>query len=644
MLLSKLSISSLFFVVFSLTSVCAQQTKRFPFEQEGLTITQAAAHLLNRFTYGAKPGQVDEVVNMGLEKWFEQQLNGGLPDDSLQLRIAGFDALSLSNTEVIRAFPKPLQVLRMAAADGIIPKDSVMKIDNKTYRERLAAYIKQKNIRQQADFFRQFIDQRILRAAYSNNQLQEVLTGFWFNHFNVSMTKKTASLFIPSYERDAIRPYITGKFEDMLMATAKSPAMLLYLDNFSSTANSENLLNPKKQQSIKKLSQKDTVQNDPAKALTIQKLKRVKANQGLNENYAREVMELHTLGVDGGYTQKDVTEAARILTGWTIYPIEQGYNPSLRRLIDAVGEQQLIDEGYVREGDFMFALNHHDYKEKTVLGKRFPALQGYQEGITLLKLLAHHPSTATFISRKLATYFVADDPPQSLINKMAQTFTEKEGNIKAVLMTMVYAPEFWNKNTFRAKIKSPFELAISAVRALDANVEYPYQLYGRMDKMGQKIYYYQAPTGFPDKAQYWINTGALLNRMNFGLDIATQRLRGVQVDLLKLNHYHEPESAADALNTYAALLMPGRDMGPTIKRLAPLLTQQGLDQKLEAAVKKISGKNKETDQSNDLMVVENDLTASPPKAIKKNNRELTGLNMLAQVVGIILGSPEFQRK
>ena len=227
-----------------------------------------------------------------------------------------------------------------------------------------------------------------------------------------------------------------------------------------------------------------------------------KKQGGLNENYAREVMELHTMGVEGGYTQNDVTQAAMVLTGWT-----------------------------VKDATFYFAPRRHDQREKTVLGKHFVPNGGYQEGVELLEILAHHPATAKFISNKLATRFVNDHPSGQLVGKMAKTFSNTDGDIRQVMITMVTAPEFWTADAVREKTKSPFELAMSAVRSFHAEIEQPYQLYNWVSKMGQKFYYYQAPTGFPDRGQYWINTGSLLNRMNFGLAFASQRIPGVKVKL-----------------------------------------------------------------------------------------------------------------
>jgi uncharacterized protein (DUF1800 family) len=493
---------------------------RFPYRQAGLTERQAAAHLLSRFTYGATPGQVDAVVQQGLENWWAQQLGADLPDDSLEGLIRPYDALQLTNEQVVNEYPRFGQVARMAIRDGVVNKDSV-KTDRKEYREMVREYMTEKGYKPEQDLFRQFICQKILRAAYSNNQLQEVMTDFWFNHFNVSITKNDCAEFIPAYERDVIRPNSLGKFGDLLLKTAKSPAMLYYLDNFSSAAPL-----PDGQQ-MEDSAVTMAIAGKGADSETVAQVRQFRKSRGLNENYAREVMELHTLGVDGGYTQQDVTQAARVLTGWTVYPM----NENAKRFITRFNPDQLARRGFVHEGDFLFNANRHDKGEKTVLGHVFPAGGGYEEGVELMQMLAHHPSTARFICRKIAVRFVSDDPPQSLIDKMAKTFLEKDGDIRQVLITMVTAPEFWSPAAIREKTKSPFELAIGAVRSLRAEIDQPYPLYTWITRMGEKKYYYQAPTGFPDKGAYWINTGSLMNRMNFGLALATGRVPGVRVDL-----------------------------------------------------------------------------------------------------------------
>ena len=625
-----------------------------PYKQAGLTERQAASHLLSRFTYGATPEQIDEVVKTGLDKWFEQQLKGGLADDSLNKMLGKYDAINLTNEQVANTFPKGAQILRMAIKDGYINKDSVnKKEDKKEYRDQLQGYMQKKGFRPQQELFRQFINQKILRATYTNNQLQEVLTDFWFNHFNVSITKNDCAEFIPAYERDVIRPNVLKDFETLLLATAKSPAMLMYLDNFSSAADNNNANDNNNLQ--KRIQQR--MEQKIGDSNVVNKLKQAKKAQGLNENYAREVMELHTLGVDGGYSQQDVTQAARVLTGWTVYPLsDYGYGSAMKNIINRLGEDKLEQRGFVHDGDFLFAANRHDNGEKKVLGKTF-ANGGYEEGVQLLKMLAHHPSTAKFISKKLAVRFVNDNPSEALINKMAKTFTEKNGDIKEVLITMVSSPEFWNKEALREKTKSPFELAVSAVRTLHAQIDQPYQLYQWVSRMGQKMYFYQAPTGFPDKGQYWINTGALLNRMNFGLALASGRIPGIKVDLLSLNSRHEPESAASALTTYSKLVMPERDLNETVKRLTPLLNDPDLVKKVDAAAgKTVNKESMDAENDNAMMMDDAKQKNMKEKINKKNNikkgdlnyaamQSATGNNtMLAQVVGIIIGSPEFQRK
>ncbi len=685
----SISLITLFFGVllvsfFNGTSLPVK-TYTFPYRHAGLTERQAAAHLLDRFTYGATPGQVDEVVKMGLENWFEQQLDGNLPDDTLQHRLTGYDAVNLNNEQVLKEFPQGFVVQQMAIKDSVISKDSVGKaVNKKAFNDTLQAYMKRKGFRSDQELYKQFISQKILRAAYTNNQVHEVLTDFWFNHFNVSLTKSECSEFIPAYERDVIRPNVLGKFDQLVLASAKSPAMLYYLDNFTSvgppppppvkpTAKPIQVASKPSEPAMGMMMGDDAKpkpQSDKAGATsmmmmmdataakpqkpTVKTLTVVKNVTGLNENYAREVMELHTLGVDGGYTQSDVTQAARVLTGWTIYPISSyGYGSAMKGLVTKIGENNLAAKGFVHEGDFLFTPTRHDKGEKIVLGHQFAAnpepTSGYDEGVTLLEMLAHHPSAAKFISRKLAVRFVNDNPPPSLINKMAKTFLQQDGDIKQVLITMVTSPEFWNKKSVRQKTKSPFELAISSVRGLNANITKPYELYNWISRMGQKMYYYQAPTGFPDKGQYWINTGSLLNRMNFGLALATQRIPGVSVNLVTLNNNHEPESAEAALYTYSKIIMPERNLDKSIKQLSPLLNQPDLAAKVDAAAVKSPAPQVSLAPIGDMTMTgplpkEKKPTPLPDPVKTLAMQQAANKNMLAQVVGIIIGSPEYQRR
>jgi len=524
---------------FAQTSHSSEPRIKMPYKKTGLDSRQAAAHLLSRFSFGATPGQVDEVVSMGLDKWLKQQLNADLPDDEVNKRLEGYNTLDLDNSTIVNTYLNPGQLIRVLIMQHLIDKDSLQSAGRKEYQDKLHTLMVQAGYKPMQDLQRELINQKIIRAAYGQNQLKEVLTDFWFNHFNVSLTKNQCEQYIQTYERDAIRPNVLGNFETMLVATAKHPAMLEYLDNASSVSNNNELVRKQEnniQQLRSKLQLRKMNNNDTTGEAGMRLMEQVmnaQKRQGLNENYAREIMELHTLGVDGGYTQKDVTEVARALTGWTPAPL---YNNGIaKKITDIAGEERMKKQGFVHEGDFLFRANRHDQGEKTILGRRFPANGGYQEGMEILHMLATHPSTAKFIAAKLANRFVCDTPATALVNRMADAFLQTNGNIKAVLITMVNSPEFWDQKALREKVKSPFELAISAIRATNADIQQPFQIYAWCMKMGQRFYFYQAPTGFPDKAGYWINTGSLLNRMNFGLAFATEKIPGVKLNLAALN-------------------------------------------------------------------------------------------------------------
>ncbi len=595
------SILVISFLMLSATAFFSQKTTdKFPYKDAGLTERQAAEHLLSRFTFGVRQGDIDAAVNMGLEKWFSQQLQGNISDQDVDKRLESYTALRMSNQQIVEQFPLGAQLRNRAIKDGLIDKNNVgddkSKL-NEVYKQLSAKY----GIQHAKELERQTVNQKVIRAIYSKNQLHEVLTDFWFNHFNVFMGKNQSTQFVMAYERDAIRPNVTNKFKDLLMATTRSPAMLTYLDNFLS-------------------SKEDDFESGP-------KMKNNKRPKGLNENYAREIMELHTLGVDGGYTQADVLNAAKILTGWTIYPMRRkGEENKIANLLDKIGEDRLASRGFIHEGDFLFASTRHESGTKMVLGKVYDQ-GGYAEGVALLNDLASHASTAQFICKKIATRFVSDEPDQKLVNIMTKTFTETDGDISKVLLTMVSSLEFWNGNSLRQKTKSPFEYAISAVRSLNADVKFPMPLANWITKMGQKVYYYQAPTGFPDKGQYWINTGSLLNRMNFGLDLAGRKIGGIQFDIEGLLDHKEPESARDAIDKYAHIMLPERNTESTVSRLMPLVSDPDFSEKVVKA-------NKNNKNNNDY--IEED--AITTDLMTQNNQTL------AQVIGILIGSPEFQRK
>lgn len=618
---------------------------KMPYKKAGLTQQQAAAHLLNRFSFGIQPGQVEEVVKTGLDKWLQQQLDADLPDTELERRLQAFESLNLSNEKIVNTYLTPAQVIRVAIRNKLIPADSINNADRQKYREQLRLIQEKEGFKPVQELHRQLINQKVVRAVYSNNQLKEVLTDFWFNHFNVSLTKGQSQQYVMTYERDAIRPYVLGSFKEMLLSTAKHPAMLEYLDNALSVSN-DNERTRRQQNNAMLRAARERVEarlsdtSMPGGAL-VQQAVAARRTQGLNENYAREVMELHTLGVDGGYAQKDVTEVARALTGWTVKPMYK--EGPARQLVENLNATQLERRGLMIEGDFLFRGDKHDENPKSILGKQFNGKDGYKEGVQVLEMLAAHPSTAQFIATKLARRFVADEPSSGIIQSLAKTFQETGGNIKAMMITMVNHPDFWSKNALREKVKSPFEFSISALRATKAEVMQPYQIYNWCTKMGQRFYYYQAPTGFPDRANFWINSGSLLNRMNFGLALATQKIPGVRMNLLALNDNHEPESADDALRIYSKLLLPERNQEENIKRLTAMISDAQVEQKINEAASKIK-----TEMVEDEMEGQE---ARRQEARNKEGKKIQGINTMsktaatvAQVVGIIIGSPEFQRK
>jgi uncharacterized protein (DUF1800 family) len=343
---------------------------------------------------------------------------------------------------------------------------------------------------------------KVFRALESNRQLEEVLVDFWFNHFNVDLAKNVAQtqnllhLLIGSYERDAIRPHVLGHFKDLLLATARHPAMLYYLDNWESIAPGAFDVGP----FAPNRGPLNGVLNIPSPLSRLA--------HGLNENYGREVMELHTLGVHGGYTQDDVIAVARCFTGWTV---RDTTNP-----------------------EFVFAPFMHDFGEKIVLGHKIAAGGGEQDGLQAIDILAHHPSTARFISRELAQRFVADDPPQALVDRMAQTFTKTDGDLRAVLETMFTSPEFFSEGAWQAKVKSPFEMVVSAVRATGGETSDAFTLVEKIADLGEPLYNKLEPTGYPNTGDAWLSTVGLLGRMNFSTALAAGQVPGVALDPSRL--------------------------------------------------------------------------------------------------------------
>ncbi len=415
-------------------------------------------------------------------------------------------------------------------------------------------------------------ESKLLRDIYSERQLDEVMTDFWYNHFNVFVGKGPDRYMITAYERDVIRPHALGKFKDLLIATAKSPAMLFYLDNWQSIGpNSEIALYGPGGLRMRRNGRGPRFRPQPRPA---------KNRSGLNENYAREVMELHTLGVDGGYNQKDVTELAKVLTGWSIEQPQRG-------------------------GDFKFNERAHEPGNKNVLGHKVGD-RGEREGVEMLEMLAHHPSTAKFISRKLAMRFVSDNPPQSLIDKMADTFKKKDGDIREVLKTMFNAPEFWSQEAYRAKVKTPLEFVASSVRASGVDIQNALPLVQFLNRMGMPLYGMQPPTGYSMKADAWVNSSALLNRMNFALTLGSGKLPGTSLDQQALVHGASPPDPEAALAVLETDILAGDVSAQTHQVLLKQLNDPKVTQR------KFDDPNR------------------PPN--------------YGAIAGLIMGSPEFQRR
>src|SRR5258708_6352140 len=518
-----------------------------------LATDEAILHALNRLGYGPRPGDVERVRQMGLAKWIEQQLNPNSIDDrALTARLENFPTLTMSTSRLLEEYPQPKQAEKQAAKQAqaeqrgsdaaattiakdmqqsrrpapneeaatdsgappatlSVPSDlnapAPMKQDPSVSNAATPGASKRDVLggpdpnavpRAIADDSKR--PQRVIeelgmakvgRAIYSERQLQQVMDDFWFNHFNVFAGKGEDRWYLTSYERDVIQPHAFGKFKDLLTATAKSPAMLFYLDNFLSadprTADRQAAERAMRQQMRRGGLGRP---RPPSPQPQGQAKKNVR---GLNENYGRELMELHTLGVDGGYTQKDVTEVARCFTGWTIDKPRQ--NP-----------------------EFKFDERLHDPDPKFVLGKKIHA-GGMKDGEQVIELLARHPSTAKFISTKLARRFVSDNPPPALVERMAKTFESSDGEIRAVLKTMIYSPEFWSRAAYRAKIKTPFELVVSTVRALETEVDTPMPLVQWTGRIGEPLYQCQPPTCYSHKANPSGNPEALRNRLNFTLPL-----------------------------------------------------------------------------------------------------------------------------
>ncbi len=467
-------------VLAATTLLASEPNSAVPKKPDDATIQ----HVLNRLAFGPRPGDVERIRASGLARYIDQQLHPErIADAQMAERLNSFETLNASSRELARNYYLPAQLARQQAKNSNASNPSMTTDRPPRTPEQMELARKERTV------LFELSQQKILRAAYSERQLEEVMVDFWFNHFNVFAGKGPTQQYVTEYERDAIRPHVLGKFRDLLGATAKSPAMLFYLDNWQS-------VDPDAQQ--RRFGGRAGRRLPPAEMNPNQQRPR----RGLNENYARELMELHTLGVDGGYTQEDVVNVARAFTGWTIDQPRQG-------------------------GGFRFEPRLHDAQDKVVLGHKIKA-GGQSDGEQVLDILAAHPSTAKFIATKLVRRFVSDAPPRALVDRAAKKFQESGGDIREVVRLIVTSPEFFAPAALRAKVKTPFEFVVSAIRSTDSDVKAGEQLVQSLRQLGMPLYMCQPPTGYADTADAWVNTGSLLNRMNFAVQLVNGRMRGVQ--------------------------------------------------------------------------------------------------------------------
>ncbi|HET6142121.1 MAG TPA: DUF1800 domain-containing protein [Candidatus Acidoferrales bacterium] len=607
---------------------------------EGLTDDEAILQALNRLGFGPRPGDIERLKKIGLQKWVDGQLHPDSIDDSaLNARLERFPTLKMSTAKLFDEFPEPRVAARregitveeyrkeqqehlraavqgspqgdasLAPAQTDIQKADALHmpdfdaVDNDLnanpakgkgtgkgqggFGNRMVNY-------EQIKFPQRVVAElsmaKMTRAVYSERQLQEMMVDFWYNHFNVFAAKGADRWLITEYERDAIRPNAMGKFRDLLGATAKSPAMLFFLDNWLSA---DPVAWQKMQQQMlarrqmrggafgtpRFPHQSPMPADDPNNPNTNANAKQ-KQERGLNENYGRELMELHTLGVDGGYTQDDVVNVAKAFTGWTIKQPR-------------------------REAEFFFDDRLHDNSMKTVLGHQIHA-GGMHDGEQVLDILARDPHTAHHISYEIAQRFVSDNPPAALVDRMAQTFLKSDGDIREVLHTMIYSPEFWAKDSIRTKIKTPFELVASATRAVGGDTEIPLMLVQWTSRIGQPLYQCEPPTGYSDQADAWVNTGALLTRMNFSLALTSNKIRGVTVNADTLFGNDTAKNPHATLDHAILLLLGGS---------ATQQTRDTLEKQLD-----------------DPQILQANLD-DPVKSVN-----------VPVIAGLVLGSPEFQRR
>ena len=585
--MSALSRATLFIAVLLLSGL-ARAPLAYAQEDEAADRNRAvhrAVHLLQRATYGPRPADVDAVLSAGIDDWLDLQLHPERIDDSgLEPLLARAPVASMSLPELLTQFPpgQVLQPVRQLAQGNTLPA-----IERRRLRRELGEHGAGRIVADLAAA-------RLTRAVYSARQLEEMMTAFWFDHFNVFWGKGNTRWLVPDYERSAIRPHVFGKFEDMVLATARHPAMLFYLDNFQSSA-PDSSLQARESRDVNAQRLRRMPARARQRAQQRMEEQQRRRRPGLNENYARELMELHTLGVDGGYTQTDVIAVARILTGWTFSQGDRDMRQARASYED--GRLILPEIDYDQAYRFRFRPEVHDAGQKTVMGHVFEVGGGQEEGVELIRMLARHPSTARHVATQLATRFVADEPPAALVDHLADVFLATEGDLREVTRALFTSDEFYDPAAVRNRVKSPFLLVTSTLRMTHGRMPNARVLTEPLRSLGEAPYQAEPPTGYPETSAQWAGSGAMLTRMNFATSYATGQLQGVG---------------------------PGgnRLFGEVRERGGDVLS--GLMDALLPAV----------DHSGLMTVIQEDLQANPPAGERAG-----GLRVLS----LILGSPHFQR-
>ena len=614
----RFSTANLVFPVAALIAIPAMA--QTPLDHRELAADQQVIHALNRLTFGARPGDVQKVRSMGLDKWVDLQLNPARIDDSsLQKFLDHYSVMKQDQNDLLREFNEAQRERRIAKREA---GDSAMRPGQRMDPDLQQVALNRRRMMGELQ------SSRVARAVASNRQLEEVMTDFWLNHFNVYAQKGAPQpYYLAEYESDVIRPHALGKFRDLLESVAKSPAMLFYLDNARSMADStrprlasidgnagraraDAVARIMAGRNRRKLPMRRRMQDmETADAEMRQRLNQLR-NGGLNENYGRELLELHTLGVDGGYTQQDVINVARALTGWTIRP-------------PAVG------------GGFIFRPEMHDAGEKIVLGHKLKSNRGMEDGEDVLDIVSRHPSTAKYIATKLARRFISDKPPQAVVDRAAQVFVTTDGDIREVVRSIITSNEFYSQQAFRSKVKSPFEVVVSAMRAMNAAPDSTPRTAQMIAYLGQPIYGHQAPNGWPETGDAWMNTGAILNRINFGMAAAANRIPGANVRSIPGIDSLSSAPRQKQVDAVVSVLLGGSVSADT---RAVLMSGEN---PLLANAKPAEETTTQTMDAGDPADMQLRPRANPFGRQNGAPLQLTGV---AQVVGLALGSPEFQRR